>query len=381
MAVKNRIKKYKVAYVTGTRAEFGYMEHVLKEINASHEMEVLVIATGMHTAKGFGETIRDVEASGLRAIPIEDGNEGKTLSHMASSVGSNISQLSSIFETEKPDVLIAEGDRGEQLAAAIAAAYLNIPIIHRAGGNISGSIDNKIRWLLSTLADYHFPSNKVLGKNLEKRGIPRERIYAIGGMVPDAIARKEFLTAEECQKKYGLGEGPLMLLVYHPNTEEHEQAQKQINEILKALSELRYQTIALGSSSDAGGAVINTQLETYAKQNSFLHFYKSIPRFDYLGILNCIDVLVGNTSSGFSELPSFKRPYVLIGSRQTNRFGETRHIIQVPPEGSKIVTAIQRALTDKKFRSRLKSLKNPYGNGDFYKKFPALVFDILRKKN
>lgn len=377
--MEEKNKKYRVAYVTGTRAEFGYVKSVLQEINASKEMEVLVIATGMHTAQGFGNTVRDVEASGLPTVKIEDGNDGKSLSSMTASVGANVIHLSAIFEKEKPDLLIAEGDRSEQLSATITAAYFNIPVIHRAGGNTSGSIDNKIRWALSALADYHFPSNKVLGKNLEKHGVPKEKIYNIGGVVPDAIARKEFLPSEECRKKYNLVEGPRMLLVYHPNTEEHDKVEDQIEEILQALSTLRFQTIAIGSNSDAGGAIINKRLAEYAKENAFLQFHIGLSRFDYLGLLNCIDVLVGNTSSGFSELPSFKKPYVLIGTRQTNRFGEARHIIQVPPNSSKIITAIRRALTDKKFRSGLKKLKNPYGNGDFYKKFPPLVLDILRK--
>ncbi len=380
MAVKNSTKKYKVAYVTGTRAEFGYMKRTLEEINKSPLMEMVVVATGMHTMPGFGETIKDVGQSSLRVLTIQDGNDGKSLSSMAASVGSNISQLSSIFEKEKPDILLVEGDRGEQLAATIAAAYLNIPIVHHGGGNTSGTIDNKIRWGISAFADHHFPSNSTLAGNLKKKGVPREKIYNIGGPVPDDIVLGYFQNAEECRKKYGLTkEGPVLFLVYHPNTEEHGKEEGQIDEVLKALSVLRYQTIAIGSNSDAGGHVINEQMEKFAHEYSFFKFYKNIPRFDFLGLLNVTDVLVGNTSAGFSESPSFKKPYVLIGSRQTGRFGETRHIIEVPSKDSRIVAAIHRALTDIRFRRGLKSLKNPYGKGDFYKKFPPLILEILQK--
>ena len=371
-------KIHKIAYVTGTRAEFGYMKQSLQELNHLSEVEVVIIATGMHTASGFGKTISEVKSSGLRVIAIADGNDGKTLESMAVSVAKNLSLIVPLLSIEKPQLLIIEGDRGEQLAAGLAASYLNIPILHRGGGNTSGNIDNKIRSALTAIADYHFPSNREIGKILAARGIPKKNIYNIGGPVPDMIMQKEYLAEKSCREKYNLTEGPLLVLVFHPVTEENGNGKEQIREILKAIKIFKYQTIAIGSNSDAEGRYINEVLKSFEKETPFLQFYTHIPRYDYLGLLNVADLLIGNTSSGFSELPSFKKPYILVGNRQHKRFGEKRHILNVRPEYTSISQAIKRALTDKTFRRNLRFLRNPYGNGDFYKQFPKAVLSILK---
>jgi UDP-hydrolysing UDP-N-acetyl-D-glucosamine 2-epimerase len=374
-------KTYKIAYVTGTRAEFGYFRHVLQTLK-KRGFNVLVVATGMHTVRGFGNTFREVKGSGLRTIALKDGTDGKSLSRMAAATGKNLAQLSALFAKEKPDIVLVEGDRGEQVAAALAAAYLNIPVLHRAGGNWSGTIDNKLRWALSALADYHFPSNSAFARNLRKSGIPKERIFDIGGVTPDAIARKEFLAPRECRKKYGINEGQCsVLLAYHPDTTAHGTEKAQIEEVLAGLSNFDVPVIAIGANADAGGAAINARLRAYAHTKKNFSFYEHVNRSDYLGLLNCVDALIGNTSSGFHELPSFKKPYVCIGSRQEGRLGELRHILRVPPKRGAIERALKKALFDVRFRHSLKDIRNPYGKGDFYKKFPQTLKRILASRH
>jgi UDP-hydrolysing UDP-N-acetyl-D-glucosamine 2-epimerase len=375
---KNNKKKYKVAYVTGSRSEFGYMKRPLEEINRLPGVSVVVFATNMHTAQGFGETIQEVNNSAFRTIPLKDGTNGKTLVSMVSAIGSNISQLSELFAKEKLDLLIVEGDRGEQLAAALVASYLNIPVLHRGGGNTSGSIDNKIRNALTAISEFHFPSHKKLAGVLEKKGIPRKNIITIGGPVADAIARKEYLNSDKTREKYQIGQEQILLLAYHPVTEEFGKAVHELEEILEAIEALGIQTIAIGANADADGSLLNERMKEFQKTHSFFSFHTHVPREEYLGLLNVTDVLIGNTSSGFSELPSFKKPYVLVGSRQNSRFGEGPHIIHVSAKKSLLIKAIKHALTNDAFRRKLRHVKNPYGNGDFYKRFPLEVLKILK---
>ncbi len=373
---KNKRKKYTVAFVTGSRAEFGYWKRPLLALQAHPAVDVYVVATAMHTMRGFGSTVAEVEASGLRVKKISDGNNGKDLASLAASVGNNISKMTGLFAQERPDLVIVTGDRGEQLAAAAAAAYLNIPLMHQGGGNISGSIDNKLRNAITAFADYHLPSNAVLAKNLELLGVPKKRIYVLGSPVLDDIVLKEYDSKAAVKEAFGLKEGPTLLLVFHPNTQEHGSELRQIREVLGAIAALKYQTIAIGGNAD-GGAAINKELQLFARKHPFVRYYAHVPRRDYLGLLNTVDVLVGNTSSGFSELPSFKKPYVCIGTRQQGRVGETRHIITAATELKDIVAAIQRALNPAFIRS-LRTLKNPYGVGAFYKKLPQLLVKILK---
>jgi UDP-hydrolysing UDP-N-acetyl-D-glucosamine 2-epimerase len=369
-------KKYLVAYITGTRAEFGYWKRSLLSLQENPEIDVYVIATSMHTIEGYGSTLEQVRESGLRIKEIHDGNNGASLASLAASIGKNMSEMAKIFSEERPDLLMVSGDRGEQLAGALAAAYLNIPVVHHGGGNTTGSIDNKVRNAISAIADYHLPSNKLLGENLEKSGVEKTRIFNIGGPVPDEIALGNFTTPEKMREKYHISaDQPSLVLLFHPNTDEHGKEETYLTEILSALSELGYRTIAIGANAD-GGRVINERLKEFAAEHSFMSFYASVPREDYLGFLGVADVLVGNSSSGFSELPSFKKPYVCLGHRQEGRFGETRHILFTPIEKGEILNAIKKVLSPG-FKESLKDLKNPYGDGDFYKKLPPLILNLL----
>lgn len=374
-------KKYKVGYLSGSRSEFGYLKRPLQELNQLQNVEVFVIATGTHTASKFGRTLSEVTSSGLRVISLYDGTDGMTLTSMARTLAVHIREVTRILMKEKPDAVIVEGDRIEQLGMAIPASILNIPILHRGGGNVSGSIDNKIRWVLSTLADYHFPSHRALGKELEKHAVPKERIINIGGVVPDAIVQKEFLGKRACRKQFRIQTHPLLILAFHPNTEKYTETQSQIDEVLAAIASLGYETIAVGANADAGGARINKRLRAFARTHPSFQFHVNLPRHKYLGLLNIADVLVGNTSSGFSELPSFKKPYVLVGERQEKRFGEKRHIIHVPAKQGAVRRAIVYALTNKKFRAGLRHLTNPYGSGHFWRRFPREVLKILQKES
>ena len=369
----------KVVYISGTRADFGLMKKTLQLL--AKRVDLTVVATSMHLNKKYGDTVKEIESSGLRvkkAVTLVDSNN---LEAMATTLSNQISIFTKIMGEILPDVIFVEGDRSEGLAGAIIGAYLNIPVIHHGGGDMSGSIDDKVRNAVTVFSNYHLTTNLRSYKELASRRVSPKSIFNVGEPGLDDIREGNFTVEEEVLRKYhiDISKG-LILLVFHPNTEEQEEAGKQIKEILEALSEIKLQIIAVRANADAGGIEINGVLEEYAKKDNNLTVYPHITRRDFLGLMNVCTCMVGNSSSGIIEMPSFKKPFVSVGSRQKNRL-EAGNVISVGCNKDDIVRAVNKTLRDGRFLKKLETIKNPYGDGKSSSLMVGVILKILEDVN
>jgi len=352
----------KIIYISGSRSDYYLMRKVLLELNKLADL--IIIATCMHLSPQFGSTIHEIESDGLKVRKVDMLIDNNTLGSMVKSFGIGVYGITQTIEEIKPDVIFVEGDREESLAGAIVGANLNIPVVHHGGGDLAGSIDNKVRYAITALSDYHLVGNEDSYRRLVRMCIPKDRVYIVGEPGLDNIYAKEFTIKEEIIQKYNIEpEKPLILLIQHPNTEEYTNVELQIKETLDAITELKIQTIAVYSNADSGGRIINQALEDCSKKNDFLKVFQNIRNNDFLGLMNICDMMVGNSSAGIIELPSLKKPYICIGTRQKGRL-RAGNTIDVDYDKEQIILGIKRALYDTKFLKNLGCIRNPYGEGN-----------------
>lgn len=366
----------KIAVLTGTRAEYGILKPMLKAIKAHPDLELVLIVTGMHLSKEFGYTIKEIRKDGFKVkAKVEMLHEEDTGAAMAKSIGKCIEKMAGELGRTKPNFLLLLGDRGEMLAGAIAAAYMNIPIAHIHGGEVSGSIDEPVRHAITKLAHVHFPATKKSAKRIIKMGEDPFRVFVVGAPSLDTILHEKLPTAPELSKKYNLDlSRPIIMVVQHPVVTESEHAPDQIRETLEAIIQLKQQTILIYPNADAGGRRMIKVIKEYERY-PFIKSFKSIPYEDYLGLMKIADVMVGNSSSGIIEAPSFHLPVVNIGTRQAGRERST-NVIDVEYNRREIVKAVKKALYDKEFREKVRKCKNPYGDGKAAERIVKILAEI-----
>ncbi|MEM2963774.1 MAG: UDP-N-acetylglucosamine 2-epimerase [Candidatus Anstonellales archaeon] len=353
----------KIAVMTGTRAEYGILRPLLRAIENHPNLKLVLIVTGMHLSEEFGYTIEEIEKDGFKIdAKIEMLHKEDTGSAMAKSIGECIKKITEVLDRTKPDFLVLLGDRAEMLAGAVAASYAGVPIAHLHGGEVSGSIDDSVRHAITKLAHLHFPATQKSAKRIIKMGEEPSRVFVVGAPALDTILNEKLPSRAELSKKYGLDlSKPILLVVQHPVVTEADKAAYQIKETLDALVELNHQTILIYPNADAGGRRMIKMIKKYRKY-PFLKCFKSIPFNDYLGLMSIASVMVGNSSSGIIEAPSFHLPVVNIGTRQAGR-ERSINVIDVGYNKKEILRAIKKALYDKKFLMKVKKCKNPYGDG------------------
>ncbi len=353
----------KIAIVTGTRSEYGYLRPLMEVISKDDDFELIPIVTGMHLLSDFGNTFRIVlnDFPNLVKIPME--LKGDSLKDMANYLASGVKNFSEYFDTNKPDLIVVLGDRSEPLAAAIAGMYLNIPIAHINGGDVTGgTIDESIRHAISKIAHIHLVHTEENANRLEKMGEEKRRIFVVGALTLDTIINKKLLTKNEIFKRYDLDENKTtFLVVQHPITTIKDKGYSQIQELFLALDELKQQTIMFYPNCDAGCKNI-IELIKKNENKDYIHVFKNIPQEDYLSLMKSSNLMIGNSSSGIIEAPSFKIPVINIGSRQNGR-SRSINIIDIEPKKYMILAAIKYALNDKIFLNKLKSCENKFGDG------------------
>jgi len=364
----------KILYISGTRADYGLMRSVLKAIDDHPELELEIAAMGMHMMEEFGMTINEIKKDGFRIHEIDAIYEKDSKKSMANFIGKTIQLLTDRVEEIDPDIILLLGDRGEMLAGAIVGAYLTIPVAHLHGGDITSTVDDLARHAITKLAHIHFPATQESAKRIKKMGEDPLSIFVVGAPGLDAILNAGLIEREEISKKYNLDYSkPILLVVQHPVTVEVKDAAGQMQETLEAISELKFQTILIYPNADAGGRKMIDIIKKY-EGFSFITTFKSIPRIEYLSIMKIANVIIGNSSSGIIESPSFDLPAINIGCRQQGR-ERAENVIDVQYNREQITSAIQKAVYDKDFRKQLRNYKNPYGNGNTGRK----IADILSK--
>ena len=366
-----------VAVVTGTRAEFGILTPILVEIMRSKDLELHIIATGMHLSEVHGYTLKDIERSGFRVDEVVDMNPcDDSEASMAKVLGKGIIGVTEAFERINPDIVLVLGDRSEAFAGAIAGAYTNRVVVHVHGGEVTkGCIDESIRHAVTKLAHVHFPATRDGAERIIKLGERRANVHVVGAPALDVILNVAKSTPEEVAKELGLDlTKPIILAVQHPVTTQADEAADQMRVTLAALVALHEQTVLLYPNNDAGGIRMIKVIER-SNFPPYIRTYPSLPQKQYLGLMATAAVMVGNSSSGIIEAPSFGLPFVNIGMRQEGRL-RGDNVIDVPHDRDAIVEAVRKALHDKAFREKVSKRRNPWGDGKAAKRIVKLLSEL-----
>jgi len=365
----------KIAVVTGTRAEYGPLKPLMQAIENDKTLKLIPLITGMHLLSDYGNTYKLVEKDFSHSVKIPMLLEGDSLKDMALYLSSGIKNFATYFSQHPPDIVVVTGDRSEQLAAALAALYLNIPIAHINGGDVSGGmVDESIRHAITKIAHVHFAYTKQNAERIKKMGEDTYRIHKTGAIAIEAILQTKLKSKKELFKTYQLDpDKTTILVVQHPLTTLKDRGYTQFQELLQALDALQEQTVLVYPNCDAGSKKFITLLERY-KNRPYLHLFKNIPHEDYVGFMKYVDVMIGNSSSGIIEAPTLKTPVINIGGRQNGR-DRSKNIHQVDrPTKEEILNSIRFVLTDKVFKNKVKKCKNEYGAGNVSQK----IVDILK---
>lgn len=368
--------KRKITVTTGTRAEYGLLRPVIREINKSKKLDLFLIAAGMHLSKKFGYTLKEIQDDGFKISGIVNMvPKGNTNYDMSVAVADGIAQFSKLYKKIKPDINVILGDRGEPFASAIAAFHMNIPNAHVHGGDKSqAGLDEYMRHAITKISNIHFGVSKKSTQRIIKMGENPKHVFFTGSPGIDEVMSNNITTKQELEKKYKMNfDNANILLVQHPVTTQTQASKKEIEETLKAVVKIKENSIIIFPNSDAGHKEIFNFIKIYSSKFNFITTYPSIPRSDYLGLLKNCDVLVGNSSSGVIEGSYFNTPVINIGIRQKDR-ERGSNVIDVGHSAEKIFHAIKKGFKLKK----QKKFKNKYiyGNGNSSKKITQILETI-----
>jgi GDP/UDP-N,N'-diacetylbacillosamine 2-epimerase (hydrolysing) len=348
----------KICYVTGTRADFGLMRITLQALDAHPEINLSLLVTGMHLLTEYGETWKEIEADNLFIeAKVAVNLSGDSGADMAVALGQQVIGFTNVLEKNRPDLLLLLGDRGEMLAGAIAALHLNIPCVHIHGGELSGTIDESVRHAISKLSHYHFAATEKSRERLIRMGEKNEHVFVTGAPGLDEIYQTELLERAPLFKKYGIDSNQsLTLVLFHPVVQHVDEAVEQITSLLDAVLETGAQSLVLMPNADAGGSVISQVIRNY-DTNELIHTAIHVPRREFLSLVACAQIMVGNSSSGIIEAASLGTPVVNVGNRQ-NRRERSLNVIDAEPTAAAICAAVSAA--EKMIG---KSWSNVYGKG------------------
>lgn len=365
-----------IAVVTGTRAEYGYLKPLMQAIEQERTLTLVPVITGMHLLPEFGNTGKLVRKDFPSAKTVPMVLKGDQLKDMVQYLASGISNFTTFLDRERPDILVVLGDRSESLAAALTALYLNIPIAHINGGDVTGTmIDESIRHAITKLAHIHLVHTKENAERVEKMGEEKKRIFITGALTIDTILHLRVPSKEVLFQKYHLDPNKTtFLLVQHPVTTLKDCGYSQLKELLDAIDTVKEQTIMIYPNCDAGGKQFITLIKSYEKK-PYLHTFVNLPHEEFLSIMKSVDVMIGNSSSGIIEAPSFKLPVINIGTRQQGR-ARSGNIIDVTPERHEVLDAIDFALNNKAFLKKIRTCKNLFGDGTAARKMVKILKDI-----
>lgn len=335
----------KIDYLTGSRADFGLMLPCLRALNAAEDFDCRIVATGQHLAPGYGDTIRDIERSGLTiAARIPVALTGADGGEMAIALAHELEALTRFWTDDRPDAVMVLGDRGEMLAGTLAAMHLAIPTVHVGGGERSGTLDESFRHAITKLAHIHLCSTEQAARRIVQMGEEPANVTAIGapGLVGIAqLAEQPF----DFTKKCGFApDTKTALVIYHPVVQEAGEAAAQAAAVIAAVAGAGFNQLILRPNSDAGGKAIDAMLDAHADDSSIC-VIDHLARPDYLAAIRCADLLVGNSSSGIIESASLGTPCLNIGARQTGRERNANTVDCASTGAAELSEAIAQALS------------------------------------
>jgi GDP/UDP-N,N'-diacetylbacillosamine 2-epimerase (hydrolysing) len=369
----------KVCVITGTRAEYGLLYWLMKEIDNDKELELQIIATGMHLSPEFGLTYREIEKEFKIDKKIEMLLSSDTPIGISKSMGLAQISFSEAYSELNPDILVVLGDRYEIFSAIASAMIYCIPVAHLHGGEATeGSIDEPIRHSLTKMSHFHFTATDEYRKRVIQLGEQPDRVFNVGGMGIENIKRLKLLNKEEFESSIDFKLNKKNILVtFHPVTLEKSTAKEQFTCLLDAIDGLEDTNIIFTkANSDTDSRVINQMIDEYVSKNSHKSVgFVSLGQLRYLSGLQFVDAMVGNSSSGLAEAPSFQIGTINIGDRQKGRI-KAESVIDCESTKESISKAFQKLYTDD-FQELVKTTKNPYGDGLASKK----IVEVLKTTN
>lgn len=365
----------KVCVVTGTRAEYGLLYWLMKEIQSDADLELQLIVTGMHLSPEFGLTYKEIEKEFTISKKIEMLLSSDTPIGISKSMGLAQISFAEAYADLCPDIVVVLGDRFEIFSAAAAAMIARIPIAHIHGGETTeGAFDEAIRHSITKMSHLHFAATEEYRNRIIQLGESSDHVFNVGAPGLDNISNMNLLTKEELEKDIGFKLGKKNLLVtFHPVTLEQSTAKDQFQQLILALDELDdTRLIFTKANADTDGRAINLMIDEYVSANPKKAIaFASLGQLRYLSTLRYVDAVVGNSSSGLIEAPSFRIGTINIGDRQKGRI-KASSVIDCLPYRDDISSAIRQLYTSD-IQEKLRKVVNPYGEGGSSKKIATVL--------
>jgi len=368
----------KLCVVTATRAEFGLLSGVMELIERDASLELQVVVTGAHLMEEFGHTVDAVRSAGFAvSAEVTEITSAETNADVAHQVGAGISGFTKALGSLTPDAIVILGDRYEMLAAAVAAFFLGIPIVHLHGGEVTeGAFDDSIRHAITKFSQVHCVAAPEYKRRVVQLGESPETVHVVGGLGVDQIHRTMLLGRDDVETQLELSlSNPSFLVTYHPETEGHRSVAEDLGEVVSALESFPEATVVFTMpNADPGHHIVAAMLQdSVHRHQGRWHLFAALGRLRYLSLAQHVDVVLGNSSSGLLEIPSLKKPTVNIGNRQSGRL-QALSVINAKPHSVEITQAIGVALSEH-FRATLANVVNPYGAPGASKRIVNLLLD------
>ncbi|MGM9967101.1 MAG: UDP-N-acetylglucosamine 2-epimerase [Rummeliibacillus sp.] len=353
----------KVCVVTGTRAEYGLLKPVIDKIYYSNRLELQLVATGMHLSPDFGLTYQEIESDGYPIIKkIGMLLSSDTATDITKSMAVALMGFADFFEEHRPDMIVILGDRYEMLVVASAAMIAKIPIAHIHGGELTeGAYDDAIRHSITKMSQLHFVSTEEYRKRVIQLGENPENVYNVGALGVENIKNVKLLSKEEIEKSLNfIFNDDTIMVTYHPVTLDTLSTKNQFNQLLNVIDKHQeLKVIFTKANADTDGRIINSMIDEYVDKNKKRCIaFTSLGQVRYLSTLKLCKAVVGNSSSGIIEVPSFNIPTVDIGNRQKGRIA-SKSVIHCGYESREIEVAIKQAFSSD-FNKNIKFYTNPY---------------------
>jgi GDP/UDP-N,N'-diacetylbacillosamine 2-epimerase (hydrolysing) len=368
----------KICVITGTRAEYGLLSLLMQGIKDDDQLSLQIIATGMHLSPEFGLTYSEIENDGFQINrKVEMLTSSDSPVGITKSIGLGLLGFADALNELNPDLIVVLGDRFEIFAAVSAALVARIPVAHLHGGETTeGAFDDAFRHSITKMSHFHFVAAKEYQQRVIQLGEQPETVFLAGSLGVDNIKRLSLLNREELQDSLGIKFAKKNLLItYHPVTLEKSSATTQMAELLEALAELNdTQLIFTLPNADTDGRNLIKMVQQFVTQHSNAHVYTSLGQLRYLSCLALVDGVIGNSSSGLTEAPSFNNGTVNIGDRQRGRIQATS-VINCLPTKQSINEALKR-LYSTDFRKGLLNVRNPYGEGGASDKIIKIIKEL-----
>ena len=353
----------RIFLLSGSRAEYGSQKRLIKLLSEDSFFDLRLIVTGTHLSESHGFTLRELIEDGIvpsYKIKVDIGSPSSKAT--ATSFSSILTEMSTVFQNERPDLLLLVGDRFETLATALAALFLNIPIAHVHGGEVTeGAFDDAIRHSLTKMSHFHFVANEEFKRRVVQLGEDPKQVHVVGGLGIDSIANTSLLSRIEVEKALGREiKEKAFLVTFHPTTNEGSDSLDHAKFLFDALDAYPdFQVIFTMPNADPLGLELGEMIREYAAHNSNVSVFDSLGQRLYLSCIPFMKCVIGNSSSGLSEVPSFGIPTVNIGIRQKGR-PEASSVVTTGNSTAEIIVGIDKALS-RDFQLDSKSARNPFG--------------------